>query len=594
MREISGGMPSPHWHGGYEILLPALCLLLAVILILFWRSRQPGMREQYMKLYGAGRGGGEIPSLSVYEAALLVRDIHRLALLLATSLVRKGALVVTGAPVPVMEKRDRPHEPLDADESEFLRLIDGKGRIDTSGLNAFVEALALRLAHRIWFSDKVLLRHFLEDKIDLIVEAAGERMISLTDSFWPLLHGTMDDWGRYAAALAPGSPPGGTDQSNVLPSLLYRELTVASLLPETLLDIMTATVKSREVQRHPYFPGELLPVLYGISDALSCFFSRYLGHFRHSVAEPYLQTLADVESSSAQVEKSSATARWREHWEERVQKLSALIKEKEEALVAHEDRVDYFQGPAGLNPALKEREESTKLKREILSREVFQLRAAHECQPSLLARGLNWKRLRAINSSLKEKEKALAAMTLELDSLRQEWEKERRETLRNDPSPVRQWRRLLIDLGRMRMEKGFVESHLEFLAARSAFHECQAGRLTAGTADGRGQLHRLMEESHKVIKAMKMLEKRLQDMEALAGLTPAPPLQEGVTGALLAHESRAGEILQSLRLCIDSFSCQEPGELQGHLEECQELLDRFNECFEPGHGRAAGGHDQQD
>ncbi|MDQ7822929.1 MAG: hypothetical protein RDV48_09065 [Candidatus Eremiobacteraeota bacterium] len=118
----------------------------------------------------------------------------------------------------------------------------------------------------------------------------------------------------------------------------------------------------------------------------------------------------------------------------------------ERDLTGYEEKLDYLDASALVNSALKEREESLRLRRDVLNRELFTLRARYSAMRPLFS----LKASLLLKIRIDEKEKAIKEVLRALDEVRSQWELERRGALLAHPSKKELWKKRTVAMAHLR------------------------------------------------------------------------------------------------------------------------------------------------
>lgn len=218
-----------------------------------------------------------------------------------------------------------------------------------------------------------------------------------------------------------------------------------------------------------------------LRNTLSSHLRRFSRLYALEVLNPYREAISrslhHLESHIDRIDPEARRAWERElktqqsQWEKRLNHLTEKIRKAEEALLQQEDRVDYRMDFAHLNRELQEKEDTVRLKRDVLSREIFELRVQTESAGGLLE--MIWKlpEKRALREKMWTKVEEMESIGRQLQDIRIEWDETRKRHLLTKTDEMERWERNIMELSRMRMEKKHLGLRLKDVAPRWAMHE---------------------------------------------------------------------------------------------------------------------------
>lgn len=201
---LNFGEGSPIWYLFYGVM---------VLLVLLVLSKQSALRKRYLKdpesNYDASSPPPAIPALTPLEAALFIGDCRLVMVQLIISSLLKGIIGIEELhPLKIALKEAGEETPL---EREFKNSINPDGSLCRDPGQSFLELIARTLREKIWLSDKTMLRHYLQDRIELDYETIREkgRIETPQNLLWLLLHRDFESDGFRCPSLqeAPGFAP---------------------------------------------------------------------------------------------------------------------------------------------------------------------------------------------------------------------------------------------------------------------------------------------------------------------------------------------------------------------------------------------------
>lgn len=180
-------IPGDMFSAGGRSLLPYLLCGAGILLLLILLKRHAGLKALENGDEAPGKDiENVIPSLTPFEAALFLRDLRLVVLLMLVYLSLKGAVVIESpSPLRIKKKSEEGLSPL---EMEFFRAFSEDGAISAGQLEHVFSLLASELGRKLWLCHKPMIRQFLNDKIELMNESirAKGRVDSLEEMLWIL------------------------------------------------------------------------------------------------------------------------------------------------------------------------------------------------------------------------------------------------------------------------------------------------------------------------------------------------------------------------------------------------------------------------
>lgn len=312
---------------------------------------------------------------------------------------------------------------------------------------------------------------------------------------------------------------------------------------------------------------ELLQALTSAFAGLSSLFCREVNAPYRSLID---RGLEHMESHSGEL-KPDEREKWNEavdrqnlQLDNRLKSIVETIEKEERDIEEEEERVEYRIDYRALNPSLVEKESQIRLKRDILSREIFELKAG--ASTGFLNGLICPRAFKSRRQALRQKEEEQRAVQRELFEIRLEWEAWRRSSLEKKCAEMNAWQERIINLSRMRMERDYMQHFQKRIAARLSLLEILAKERVIPSILENSDFQRLdtfLKKKEKFGAAKNAYDKTIASMKSqVARLGEFKESLEaaGVPGSVLPEwdEEEMGAIADtldriSLSTCRDSF-----------------------------------------
>jgi hypothetical protein len=536
---------------------------------------------------------GLIPSLSPYEAALLVRDEDTVIDLALTSLFLKGSLaLVSTDPLKFTIEKIVSETRLPVEEALLASLTE-EGRLSERGVRDFMKATALRLMEKIWFCDKTMMRRYEEDRIALRGEALEEKvkLEGIDDVLWLVLSERRPSETMISSSCLPRALlTFSADVKKAIErerriSREYSKDSLSQFMASELPAHLTVALEAAERADNPL--SMLVTSGWNAIARMERHLDRCTDFSRYHILQPLRGLIAASLSSINDYQDGSEEKRlfdefyhrYRAFLEAELDSARRRIDAEEAGLSAEEERIDFIENWRDLSPALDEKEKSLLLRRDVLRREIFSLQVQLEALSSPLKTIAGPGARSALNASLREKRESLGALTGEMDGIRIEWEKERREKGHRKKEDADRWLTAIVHVAQLKSEERSLIRNLEETAREWAiYHVLKDNALPGIVTEGEGlePFASLVERKERHERGMLSCQRGLSTLlRFLSALEEGPGKRDTAP-----HESKVGKPaslsmdIESLQSLFDTLTQSPDTEMPDEMIELPLLWER--------------------